>query len=205
MPRRVAVFFLHSWVSDAAASGQSVVGRFEPVDCTGACCTKRHKIREIRLVLSEPVDPPWSLFFSIMSAFLELQVTPPAGYFVYLSCNPLSVSKGCHGHARQQKRCLAPVCSFREWKPNNERCGWVQIIWREKNPSPCRSRLAGYLARWGTTHLLHRQSENRHQMLSAGHVVGTLFDISGPKNVTVFWPQNRCHFSYPLHFLKGGF
>ena len=63
MPRSVAVFFLHSWVSVAAASGQSLVGRFEPVDCTGACCTKRHKIRETRLVFSEPVDPPWSLFF----------------------------------------------------------------------------------------------------------------------------------------------
>ena len=57
------MLFLHSWVSVAAASGQSLVGRFEPVDCTGACCTKRHKIRETRLVLSEPVDPPWSLFF----------------------------------------------------------------------------------------------------------------------------------------------
>ena len=78
---------------------------------------------------------------------------PRLSCFSYRAGNLRSVPKGLHGHARQLKRCLDVVCSFRVWKAASQRCGWAWVIWLGEKPFVCRASLAGYLARWGTLHL----------------------------------------------------
>ena len=58
-----------------------VDGRVERNDCTDVCCTKLQKTRETGLFFSQLVDPTWSHLFFVLSAFLEVQVTPPAVLF----------------------------------------------------------------------------------------------------------------------------
>ena len=58
-----------------------MVGRVEPIDCTGVCCTKLQKTRETGLVFSQLVDPTVVADFFVLTAILEVHVTPPAVLF----------------------------------------------------------------------------------------------------------------------------
>ena len=80
-------------------------------------------------------------------------------------------------------------------------CGRLQVRYavglrsfggKGKRCLPCK---AGWvLSALGDVPPAHRQSKNRHQMISDRQFVGTLFEPLGLKNVTVFWPQNLRHF-----------
>ena len=84
------------------------------------------RLRKLVLFFPNLSIQQWSHIFFVLTAILEVHVTPPAVlFFSNHGGNLRSVPKGLHGHARQLKNTSSSGVSRRVWKVTSQRCGWA--------------------------------------------------------------------------------
>ena len=124
--------FLYYQVSFAAAlSHEWMVVSSQTIapTCVVQSCKR---LRKLVLFFPNLSIQQWSHIFFVLTAILEVHVTPPAGLFFSNHVGNLrSVPRGLHGHARQLKNTSSSGVSRRVWKVTSQRCAWAYIIWWE--------------------------------------------------------------------------
>ena len=133
-------------------------------------------------------------FFLVLTAILEVHVTPPSVLFFQPWWQPtVRVQRAPRTCPPIEKYVFTWCFSLSlEGYKSEMRFGLHRCMLKGKRCLP--GKAGRVLSALGDVPPSHKQCKNRHQMNSDRHFLGTLFETLGLKNVTVFWPQNLRHF-----------